>query len=966
MRGQGLPLNTIIIAIIVIIALVVIILIFTGQSTQFVESTSHQCRLAGGTCAASCSTGRSVGTLGCESGVCCVAETAAAAGGGAPGGGGSAPVGSPIVITAPVPADASGAHAMITTPAGTTREVTLTPQLAGTDAPITARAISIRTYRGEFTETDAPGDYAVEVYYTDVAGAIVPVRTYTVRMMVSPTRLAFVTAYPREGGAHDDVRISAAFGGEPPIRARAVIHDVLGEEFVVPLQRNDPLIGRIEVTPDTGGLTPGDDDGLDRLFARWNPPQPGTYRITIEAETEDTDYVWAGRASFTRGSTADFAPRLIEARDLVVREGERARPAVRIQFPNHEARVFVDLDESYELSETAVHGGIFREFTGSIDGLRAGTYAPTVRVAHLGGVETFSEAFTIEIGADSHPEARLAVNPTRIEPGEVIEFKATGVGEADSVLVHVEGPEQHTVTLGQREHAWMGALWSELKGGSYVASLEIDGRSNQDSAPFVVEGKEPELVSLMVIPTLIAQGGWVQVRASVRYPLEPIEAVIEGENHAVRLSPFGSGQTIPGEPVVYEGAVTLDEPGNARIRIRSDDRMIGDGVVVEVVESIVFEEPMVLERAELSFASSLSTHNVELGPILGEYTDSVYYDGEVTSAQVHVTHAGTRYTEPGFIGHGSESGLDFFIIESFINMRGAGVHEMELEIETDKGVYAFERGTFTVVDETAYCSDSTNCEGACLYDWFKESYACSPLCGEEGEKAADADSCCDGLRFDGEFCSQPSANDRFTLVFAALEVLDHQIPQFRSAALETADRFSRMVFPMCSSESVELIMLEELDCGDFCPPQFGYSRDRCRIDANACVSRHVAEYDLAMIVRPETWQGSRGEILGFCSFHSRAGFVSLESRDVVGTTLHEMGHCFGLGHLSCGPEDPPAGFCGMDSNREDCRLEELGLEGSMIHTHNMIMSYCETHEFGPVGLEYIRNTPRIQRVIDAC
>jgi hypothetical protein len=48
-KGQGLPLNTIIIAIIVIVVLVVIILIFTGQLGDFGKA-ANACVQAGGYC----------------------------------------------------------------------------------------------------------------------------------------------------------------------------------------------------------------------------------------------------------------------------------------------------------------------------------------------------------------------------------------------------------------------------------------------------------------------------------------------------------------------------------------------------------------------------------------------------------------------------------------------------------------------------------------------------------------------------------------------------------------------------------------------------------------------------------------------------------------------------------------------------------------------------------------------------
>lgn len=57
-KGQGLPLNTIIIAIIVIVALVVIILIFTGNLVNF-NKGANACLQSGGVCMPTgCKTGQ--------------------------------------------------------------------------------------------------------------------------------------------------------------------------------------------------------------------------------------------------------------------------------------------------------------------------------------------------------------------------------------------------------------------------------------------------------------------------------------------------------------------------------------------------------------------------------------------------------------------------------------------------------------------------------------------------------------------------------------------------------------------------------------------------------------------------------------------------------------------------------------------------------------------------------------------
>lgn len=52
-KGQGLPLNTIIISIIVIVVLVIVILIFTGQIGIF-HRTAIDCQARGGYCTDSC------------------------------------------------------------------------------------------------------------------------------------------------------------------------------------------------------------------------------------------------------------------------------------------------------------------------------------------------------------------------------------------------------------------------------------------------------------------------------------------------------------------------------------------------------------------------------------------------------------------------------------------------------------------------------------------------------------------------------------------------------------------------------------------------------------------------------------------------------------------------------------------------------------------------------------------------
>lgn len=73
-RGQGLPLNTIIVAIIVIVVLVVVVLIFTSN-IKHSNDTLNGCLAQGGSCAPSCpsSTGTNIGKLDCTgSQVCCV------------------------------------------------------------------------------------------------------------------------------------------------------------------------------------------------------------------------------------------------------------------------------------------------------------------------------------------------------------------------------------------------------------------------------------------------------------------------------------------------------------------------------------------------------------------------------------------------------------------------------------------------------------------------------------------------------------------------------------------------------------------------------------------------------------------------------------------------------------------------------------------------------------------------------
>ncbi len=73
-KGQGLPLNTIIISIIVIVVLVVVILIFTGQITLF-NKTATDCAARGGDCVPADKCDAPMGALGCTAKgtdyVCC-------------------------------------------------------------------------------------------------------------------------------------------------------------------------------------------------------------------------------------------------------------------------------------------------------------------------------------------------------------------------------------------------------------------------------------------------------------------------------------------------------------------------------------------------------------------------------------------------------------------------------------------------------------------------------------------------------------------------------------------------------------------------------------------------------------------------------------------------------------------------------------------------------------------------------
>ena len=71
-KGQGLSLNTIIIAIIVLIVLVVLVMIFTGYFGKIFTPSVKSCTVAGGQCAAQCE----VGQLGREkTGVDCPDKT---------------------------------------------------------------------------------------------------------------------------------------------------------------------------------------------------------------------------------------------------------------------------------------------------------------------------------------------------------------------------------------------------------------------------------------------------------------------------------------------------------------------------------------------------------------------------------------------------------------------------------------------------------------------------------------------------------------------------------------------------------------------------------------------------------------------------------------------------------------------------------------------------------------------------
>ena len=72
-RGQGLPMNTIVIAAIVLIVMVVLIYIFVGSMAQTTDKLVS-CTEKGGTCEESCVTGtQNIGQLNCgEDEICCV------------------------------------------------------------------------------------------------------------------------------------------------------------------------------------------------------------------------------------------------------------------------------------------------------------------------------------------------------------------------------------------------------------------------------------------------------------------------------------------------------------------------------------------------------------------------------------------------------------------------------------------------------------------------------------------------------------------------------------------------------------------------------------------------------------------------------------------------------------------------------------------------------------------------------
>ncbi|MFT4309480.1 MAG: hypothetical protein ACMXYL_03255 [Candidatus Woesearchaeota archaeon] len=323
-----------------------------------------------------------------------------------------------------------------------------------------------------------------------------------------------------------------------------------------------------------------------------------------------------------------------------------------------------------------------------------------------------------------------------------------------------------------------------------------------------------------------------------------------------------------------------------------------------------------------------------------------------------------------------------------------------------------------IIQSSLYCDDSKDCPEQYPYCVStQEGLKCSSSCSKAAEYASDQDSCCEGLSFHRDTSICYNAHAPFTIAIMPFNLDESQSIEYQIIA-ENIIAAIREKTPIrdCIMEhaAFRYVIIEEYDCIQNCnntvylseyESPTAYVQD-CRRELYECALQHVpepksvdrvigimpAKLDIYWITEDKPFYSFIGtaEIPGRTALLTLPSGIPEQYYDIEGSALHEIGHTFGLKHLSCQPKVDgeikiPDGAC-TGPNHNDCQpsciepaiipmdcgsfisfetcLEDEHYDfynlhlcfSELEHNKDYIMNYCHPYnEYGPAGYAYIRD-----------
>lgn len=310
-------------------------------------------------------------------------------------------------------------------------------------------------------------------------------------------------------------------------------------------------------------------------------------------------------------------------------------------------------------------------------------------------------------------------------------------------------------------------------------------------------------------------------------------------------------------------------------------------------------------------------------------------------------------------------------------------------------------------------SDSTSCTGVstcpaampyCVSDGAQ--YACSSTCAGIGQKAASPSSCCTDLTYSSASgtCEVPSG--AATIAVIPVHASDSQVASF--VASFKPEFLAQSPARECSKSTLRIETISAADaasCLSSCPLETkdGVSNaqfQNCENTVQACGEKLAPDADRIIglvgyqnisVLLPFNGKTIAEGFYGISNgIPSSSVLVTLSKMSPPAeTAMHELGHSFGLYHLSCnvqGSGGAPSGAC-SGPNYQDCQASctrpttctlDIGCTASndplcfSDPKSNIqdFMSYCfyETSapHYGTAGYDYIRNDPFFVQMRGAC